>query len=260
MGEESLVMSLGLKAGDWVEVRSREEVLRTLDKNGRLEELPFMPQMLDYCGRKFQVSKRIHKLCCIVTDAIGRRMSNAVTLEDIRCNGQAYGGCEMRCMIIWKESWLKRVDGAETGAYSLTRSDEGNTSGFLGSRGCTEDDVWTGTRSIQEKGGSGEPLYVCQATQVPYATERLSQWAMGQYFEDYVSGNVRLSQILSRLLFQFFHHNLVYSGLGFGALLRRAYNIFQRLTGDPPFPWEKGLLPKNSRTPSSNLNLQIGEL
>jgi glycosyltransferase involved in cell wall biosynthesis len=35
------------RAGDWVEVRSKEEILRTLDKNvdknGRLEELPFMP-------------------------------------------------------------------------------------------------------------------------------------------------------------------------------------------------------------------------
>ena len=28
-----------LSAGDWVEVRSKEEILATLDKNGRLEEL-----------------------------------------------------------------------------------------------------------------------------------------------------------------------------------------------------------------------------
>ena len=27
-------------AGDWVEVRSKEEILRTLDKNGRLDETP----------------------------------------------------------------------------------------------------------------------------------------------------------------------------------------------------------------------------
>src|SRR5262245_7050350 len=35
--------------GDWVEVRSKEEILRTLDKSGRLEGLPFMPQMFQYC-------------------------------------------------------------------------------------------------------------------------------------------------------------------------------------------------------------------
>ena len=32
-------------AGDWVEVLSKEEILRTLDKNGRLDKLPFK-----YCG------------------------------------------------------------------------------------------------------------------------------------------------------------------------------------------------------------------
>ena len=44
-----------LCAGDWVEVRSKEEILRTLDKNGRLEDMPFMPQMFEYCGKRFRV-------------------------------------------------------------------------------------------------------------------------------------------------------------------------------------------------------------
>jgi hypothetical protein len=37
---------LNLKAGQWVEVRSREEILATLDERGRLENLPFMREML----------------------------------------------------------------------------------------------------------------------------------------------------------------------------------------------------------------------
>ena len=52
-----------LRAGDWVEVRSKEEILRSLDKNGRLEGLPFMPQMFQYCGKRFRVFKRAHKTC-----------------------------------------------------------------------------------------------------------------------------------------------------------------------------------------------------
>lgn len=47
-----------LKAGDWVEVRNKEEILATLDKRGRLEEMPFMPQMFKYCGPQFQVYKK----------------------------------------------------------------------------------------------------------------------------------------------------------------------------------------------------------
>ena len=34
-----------LIAGEWVEVRSKEEILRTLDGNGQLDGMPFMPEM-----------------------------------------------------------------------------------------------------------------------------------------------------------------------------------------------------------------------
>ena len=56
-----------LCAGEWVEVLSKEEILRTLDQNGRLEDLPFMPQMFRYCGQRFQVYKRAHKTCDTVS-------------------------------------------------------------------------------------------------------------------------------------------------------------------------------------------------
>ena len=38
--------ALNLRAGEWVEVRSREEIVATLDEDARLEDLPFMPEML----------------------------------------------------------------------------------------------------------------------------------------------------------------------------------------------------------------------
>src|SRR5258706_9654215 len=95
-------------AGDWVEVLSKEEILRTLDKNGQLEGLPFMPQMFKYCGKHFRVFKRAHKTCDTVFPIRGRKMSNAVHLET-RCDGEAYGGCQAGCLIFWKEAWLKRV-------------------------------------------------------------------------------------------------------------------------------------------------------
>ena len=260
MGEHSIPRSLGLKAGEWVEVRSQAEILATLDKNGRLDELPFMPQMLRYCGQKLQVHKRVHKLCCMVTDTGGRRMSNAVVLEDVRCDGQAYGGCEMRCMILWKEAWLKRVDQVVTGSPSVRRGEPVNAWPSPDNIGCSEADIWAGTRAPHDETGTGEPVYVCQATQVPHATQPLPRWAIGQYFEDYVSGNVRLSQILSRLLFQFYHQFLVESGLGFGSVFRWAYDTLQNCRGTTPYPWHGGYLPRNSRTPSVNLNLQVGEL
>ena len=66
-----------LCVGDWVEVRSKEEILSTLDQNGRLEGLPFMPQMFRYCGQRFQVYKRAHKTC----DTVSRTLCRASPIE-----------------------------------------------------------------------------------------------------------------------------------------------------------------------------------
>src|SRR5438094_248118 len=43
--------ALNLRAGEIVEIRSKEEILATLDEKGRLDGLPFMPEMLKYCGQ-----------------------------------------------------------------------------------------------------------------------------------------------------------------------------------------------------------------
>src|SRR5690242_18854317 len=105
--------NLKLSAGEWVEVRSREEILATLDEKGQLEKLPFMPEMFQFCGRRFQIWKRAHKTCDTVNKTGGRRLDNAVHLEELRCNGGAHGNCQAGCLIFWREEWLKPVAGKE---------------------------------------------------------------------------------------------------------------------------------------------------
>jgi hypothetical protein len=65
-----------LRVGQLVEVRSAEEILATLDQNGELENLPFMPEMLQFCGKRLTVHKMAHKSCDMVTDTRGKRGSN----------------------------------------------------------------------------------------------------------------------------------------------------------------------------------------
>ena len=117
MATRQISKHLGLNAGDWVMVRSKEEILSTLDSNSRLDELPFMPQMLAYCGQKIRVRYRAHKVCDTVNESGARKLSNAVVLDNLRCDGQMYGGCEMKCTIIWKEAWLLNYLGI-AGRYS----------------------------------------------------------------------------------------------------------------------------------------------
>ena len=54
---------LNLRVGEVVEVRGKDEILATLDERGELKALPFMPEMLQFCGRRFRVDKLAVKLC-----------------------------------------------------------------------------------------------------------------------------------------------------------------------------------------------------
>ncbi|GGP12649.1 hypothetical protein LDL08_18835 [Nonomuraea glycinis] len=101
---------MNLRVGDLVEVRGEEEILATLDERGELESLPFMPEMLRFCGRRMTVHKVAHKLCDTISRSGMRRMERAVHLTGARCGGEAHGGCQTACSLYWKEAWLKRVD------------------------------------------------------------------------------------------------------------------------------------------------------
>jgi len=247
-----------LRAGEWVEVRSKEEILKTLDQRGQLESLPFMPEMFQYCGQRFKVFKRAHKTCDPPNGMQGRRMLDAVHLEGLRCDGQAHGGCEAGCLIFWKEAWLRRVSAdAQSGAGSGT----GHSPAALGpvdSQGCTMEEVLAGTRAPGEPMNSANPTFVCQSTHLAYATQPLRWWDPRQYAEDLVSGNVRLSQMTAAFLF-FIYHNLATAGLGFGSAMRWAYDRFQKLRGGTPYPWRWGKVRAGMRTPSAKLDLRPGE-
>src|SRR5262249_12958062 len=128
------------QADDWVEVRSREEILRTLDENGRLEGLPFMPQMLQYCGQRFQIYKRAHKTCDAVGSLGGLKLPHGIHL-DLRCDGHAYGGCQASCLLFWKEAWLRPVD-----AKARVQADKAFVAQFPRAGNCTESNIWRATK------------------------------------------------------------------------------------------------------------------
>ena len=246
MSDLSVSRKLGLRVGDWVVVRPAEEILATLDASARFENLPFMPQMLHHCGKKYRVRKRAHKLCDTVFATGGRQMTDAVFLDDIRCDGEAYGGCEMQCSIVWKEAWLRRADTNESESPSAPLD-------------RLETLVAGGTRRNSPSQTSSEPLYICQATQLPAATKPLPWWKPGQYVEDCRSGNVAVSDIIARLAF-LLYAKLVATGVGFGSAFRWIYDKIQSVRGGEPYPRRPGHLPAGSTTPSINLGLEVGEL
>jgi hypothetical protein len=102
-----------LRPGDLVEVKNPREIAQTLDDAGTLDQLPFMPEMLAYCGRRFRVSQRAVKVCASGMRTpmyLGEFRTDDVVLLDLRCSGTAHGGCQKGCAIFWREAWLRRVD------------------------------------------------------------------------------------------------------------------------------------------------------
>lgn len=245
-----------LRVGDWVEVRSKEEILSSLDAQGRYEGLPFMPQMFSYCGQRFQVFKRAHKACDTVTKTGNRRLPGGVHLN-LRCDGEAHGGCQAYCLIFWKDAWLKPVgDGGETTGYLPAVPSLQEDQAARGNSSQAPEDLLPTVVHDQK---DGEPRYLCQATELPTYTTLLPWWDPRQYLEDYTSGNVGLGQICSGFAYSVYHR-LLRPFVRTARLLIWVYDKFQAATGGIPYPERSGTIPAGQATPTADLKLQPGEL
>jgi hypothetical protein len=247
-----------LKAGDWVRVRSKAEILATLDKNGTLASLPFMPQMFRYCGQEFQVHKRAHKTCDTVSGRYdSRRLAGGIHL-DLRCDGAVYSGCQAACLIFWKDAWLEPISAPSAKSSDVKGPQTVSTVRELPSEArCTEGDVLRATCQLTK---DGKKRYSCQATQLLEFTQPMRWWDMRQYFEDYSSGNTSLGRLLSGLVYVTYYYGSLSNRYNLGRPGRWLYNAFQRLRGGTPFPRAKGHIIETGPEPTSDLNLQPGEV
>ena len=244
------------RVGDLVEVRSKDEILATLDQDGRLDGMPFMPEMFAFCGKQFPIYKSAHKTCDTVFPVRSRRLDNVVHL-DLRCDGAAHGGCQAGCLLFWKDAWLKPANPRAQPALvsaSVASAALPTSSG----RGCTEETVRRCTR-IDGVDDANDPTYQCQATCLPEASKPLSAYDPRQYVQDLMLGNVGVGQWLRGLVY-ITYQNLINLGIGWGPALRWIYERFQALWGGLPYPRRQGLIPMGEPTPTANLDLQVGEL
>jgi hypothetical protein len=102
--------TLRLRSGEWVKVRSREEIVDTLDRSGKNRGLVFTVEMVQFCGGTYRVLRRLEKMINEPT----RRLvdvQDTVILENVVCDGChiARGGCPRANYHFWREIWLERV-------------------------------------------------------------------------------------------------------------------------------------------------------
>jgi len=237
----------GLRTGDVVEVRSKEAILATLDERARLDGLPFMPEMLPFCGRRFRVQSIAHKTCDTVLASGFRRMENAVHLAELRCDGSSHGGCQASCLLFWNEAWLKPVKESDADTDHPTTPDD-RPAGAHPYGACTIDSLIAATR--REKTDGEEEIFSCQATELREYTTKLRWWDARQYAKDVKSGNVGLGRLIRGVLIMLFNK------------LQTANSRFSpRLTlihEGRKYPFIAGAL--TTKTPKRTLDLQPGDL
>jgi hypothetical protein len=222
--------TLNLHVGEWVEVLTPAEIMRTLDEHQALDGLPFMPEMLPYCGKRYRVYKSAHKTCDTIDKYVIRRMEATVHLEGLRCDGAGHGGCEAACLIFWKEAWLKRADGPATAVTQAPVVPEPVATALAAA-----------ARRPTPEGETGD-YYRCQTTEVLNASTevtRRQRWDPRFYLKDLTTGNIRLTTFVKYGLFA-------------------VVNAFSIRWFGRRYPYIKGQA--GTKTPRTDLNLKSGDL
>lgn len=214
---------LGLRPGEWVQVRTFEEILSTLDERGRLDGVPFMPEMAAYCGRHVRVFRRVDKMNNWVGGGGLTRTQDLVLLDGLRCDGSAHGGCQASCHLRWREAWLRRAaPPADSERRPVVPVDAASL-------------VPHGVRA----GDDGSLLYVCQATELTGGAPPLRLGDPRHFLRELWYGNVRLRPFLTGVAVM-------------------SFNWAQRKRGGSGFP---SYTPAGAGTlPADDLQLRAGDL
>ena len=228
-----------LRPGDLVRVRAAGEILATLDASGKLNGLPFMPEMLGHCGQPMRVDRRIDK----INDWMGgnelRRTKGIVTLVDARCSGVAHGGCHAACQILWNERWLSRVTAGQSDAQAAQANGQGPVDEAASSRAL---EAMLAKAAVQQTQRDGRMIdrYTCQITELVRASVPMSRWDVRQDLRPVWNGNLSIVGYLV-------------------AMLTGLFNEVQELRRGVEYPITAPQLDRGP-TPLEKLNLDPGEL
>ncbi len=167
---------LNLRFGEAVEVRDEREILATLDKKGTFEGLPFTVAMRKYCGKRFRVLRPVSK---IIIEGVGAgRVRNTAILAGVTCDGEANEECLRTCLLLWKEAWLKRVEGNDSQDVKVESI----------------------SSAIKNKPDLPEVTYPCQSANLLKATSPIHKWDFRQYVWDMTSGTYNPRERINSVL------------------------------------------------------------
>ncbi len=164
-----------MRRGDLVEVLPYSQIRKTLDEKGQLNNMPFMPEMLKYCGRRFRIHKLVNYVC-----VEGKRMSSLTrtfTLDKVYCDGSGHDNCQKSCTIFWKEEWLKPCSDT-SGKIQVAKAPAKDANPYI---------------TFDEK----ENRYICQSTQLSRAATEMKGFSkIYHLLKELLTGNRKFGKFL----------------------------------------------------------------
>jgi hypothetical protein len=103
------VEKLDLQPGEWVRVKSAEEIEKTLNSDYRNRGLYFDREMLRYCGQVVQVHHRVNQIIDEPTGKMITMKTPCVILSNVVCTADFHRSCPRKIYAYWREIWLERV-------------------------------------------------------------------------------------------------------------------------------------------------------
>lgn len=161
-------------------VKSPSEILQTLDAEGKLDGLPFMPEMVAFCGADVRVYRSARRTCVVGHGF--REMKNAVFLQDVRCDGGFHDHCQRGCLLFWKNDWL-----VPAGASTIDRT-EWSAQDAAAAEHLRRLPTRDGTR------------YACQSTALESATTALHRWDVRPLLREILARELSLSDFVRILV------------------------------------------------------------
>jgi hypothetical protein len=102
--------TLDLRPGELVRVKSRQEIVQTLDMHNRNRGMSFDAEMLKYCGRQARVLRRVERIIDERTGRMQYLKNPCIVLEDVICTSDYHRLCPRGIYPYWRETWLERVE------------------------------------------------------------------------------------------------------------------------------------------------------
>jgi hypothetical protein len=118
LGQPTPEVATNLQEGEWVRVRSLDEISATLNVASRNRGLSFNSEMAVFSGGTYRVEKRVTTIVDEKTGRMTHIHRPCIMLEGVRCLARYHPEtllCPKRLPQYFREAWLERVPDSESG-------------------------------------------------------------------------------------------------------------------------------------------------